>query len=237
MAVPRGAGRADARLQRGYVDLWVRLVFGTPAPQPNASFLLEVAYPNACAAAPCPLFATQADHRRWAAVGLERGYVVAITPNADTGPWRRRGSAARRSTPPPPSPAPPRADDATDPFRLAYPDATWGLIRRRAWLGSRALDWLLKQSFVDPASVAVTGHSRNGKVAMIQAAYDERVTAVISSSSGAPAMSPYRCVPRRQPRPAPPPDPSPHAPPAAASCPRGRFRRRRSARGPTRRPC
>lgn len=110
---------------------------------------------------------TQTNHRRWALIGISRGYAAAVYPGADS-------------------------NDQTDPFRLAYPTATWGLIRRRAWLASRAVDYLVTLNFIDSAKIAITGHSRNGKQSMIAAAFDERFTVVISSSSGVPAMSPYR---------------------------------------------
>lgn len=87
---PARIRRSTRPLQRGYIDLWVEVVFDTPDPQPNASFQMEVVYPVACIQQPCPLFTTQSDHRRWAVVGLERGYVVAITPNADTGASQAR---------------------------------------------------------------------------------------------------------------------------------------------------
>jgi hypothetical protein len=132
------------------------------------SFTLELLLPAQCSqSSPCPLFATQTNHRRWALVALARGYAALVYPGADS-------------------------DDQTDGFRLAYPEATWGLIARRAWLGSRALDYVLMRSEVDQQRVCITGHSRNGKQSLILAAWDERITAVISSSSGAPAMSPYR---------------------------------------------
>ena len=40
--------------------------------------------------------------------------------------------------------------------------------------------------------IAVSGHSRNGKQSLIFAAMDERVTAVVGSSPGAPIAAPYR---------------------------------------------
>ena len=133
-----------------------------------ANFILEFLYPVTCTShARCPLFMTQTNHRRWGLVGISRGYAVAVYPAADS-------------------------NDETDPFRVAYPNATWGLIRRRAWLASRAVDYLVTLDVIDQEKIAITGHSRNGKQSMIAAAFDDRFTAVISSSSGVPAMSPYR---------------------------------------------
>jgi len=66
------------------------------------------------------------------------------------------------------------------------------MIRRRAWLGSRALDYVLSLPWAAKGQVCITGHSRNGKQSLIAAAFDERITAVADSSSGSPAGSPYR---------------------------------------------
>eukprot|EP00730_Choanoeca_flexa_P003288 TRINITY_DN11354_c0_g2_i4.p1 TRINITY_DN11354_c0_g2~~TRINITY_DN11354_c0_g2_i4.p1 ORF type:complete len:805 (+),score=125.73 TRINITY_DN11354_c0_g2_i4:1735-4149(+) len=152
---------------RDVSDLFVDLTFDTPSHP--VTFTIELLVPTSCyTSRNCPLFLTQAIHRRWALVGTARGYVSLIYPASD-------------------------ADDHTDGFRLAYPEATWGLIARRAWLGSRALDYAMSHvDMINTSQVCVTGHSRNGKQSMILTAFDDRITAVISSSSGAPAMSPYR---------------------------------------------
>lgn len=154
--------------QRGYQSFFADVTLATPPPAPRATFTVEMLVPDLSQGAPLPpLFMTQSNHRRWGLVGLSRGYTVCIYPGADS-------------------------DDQTDPLLASYPTATWGLIRRRAWLGSRALDYVLSLGITNASQVAITGHSRNGKQSMIAAAWDERITAVISSSSGAPAMSPYR---------------------------------------------
>lgn len=57
---------------------------------------------------------------------------------------------------------------------MSDPTVDWGLILRRAWLGSRALDHASTLPYIDPARVAVTGHSRNGKQSMLLGAFDER---------------------------------------------------------------
>ena len=84
------------------------------------------------------------------------------------------------------------------------------LIMARAHVASRALDLLLANASEGTAAgkaaqirdlnlpalrtdqVAVTGHSRNGKQSLVFAAFDDRVTAVVGSSPGAPIASPFR---------------------------------------------
>ena len=151
--------------ERGITRNVIKITFNTTN---RAHFALELLYPESCSSQrKCPLFMTQTNHRRWAIIGISRGYAAAVYPGADS-------------------------NDQTDPFRWAYPKSTWGLIRRRAWLASRAVDYLTTLDFIDSNKIAITGHSRNGKQSLIAAAFDDRFIAIISSSSGVPAMSPYR---------------------------------------------
>lgn len=139
----------------------------------NVSFTIEVMRP--AGPGPFPLFLTQTNHRRWALKAVARGYAACVYPGADV-------------------------NDQSTAFRTAYaaaekPPPTWGSILSRSWLASRALDYLLSAKSVvqiDPKRVAVSGHSRNGKQAMLAGAFDTRITAVVSSSSGSPGMCPYR---------------------------------------------
>ena len=60
----------------------------------------------------------------------------------------------------------------------------WGALRAWAWGASRALDYYETDKSVDAKKVAIEGHSRYGKAALITLAYDERFATGFISSSG-----------------------------------------------------
>jgi len=68
--------------------------------------------------------------------------------------------------------------------QLRKPD-DWGTLRAWAWGASRLLDYFQKDPAVDPRHVAVEGHSRFGKTALVAMAYDPRFTVAYINSSGA----------------------------------------------------
>ncbi len=110
--------------------------------------------------------------RNWAQQAVRRGYLCALYAGNDF------------------------QDDA-GPLASLYPDYDFALLPRRAWAGSIALDYVATLPEADMRHVALTGHSRDGKQALIEAAFDERITAVIPSSSGAGGASPYRLAGER----------------------------------------
>jgi dienelactone hydrolase len=59
-----------------------------------------------------------------------------------------------------------------------------GAIAIWAWLYSRALDVLAQDPRIDAGRAVVWGHSRNGKSALLAAAFDPRIAAVIAHQSG-----------------------------------------------------
>jgi hypothetical protein len=60
----------------------------------------------------------------------------------------------------------------------------WGSLRAWAWGASRALDYFETDKSVNAKQVAIEGHSRYGKAALVTLAYDERFATGFISSSG-----------------------------------------------------
>jgi hypothetical protein len=68
----------------------------------------------------------------------------------------------------------------------------WGVLRAWAWGASRGLDYLATDPDVDARKVAIFGHSRGGKAALVALAYDPRFATGFISSSGAGGAALYR---------------------------------------------
>jgi hypothetical protein len=60
----------------------------------------------------------------------------------------------------------------------------WGSLRAWAWGASRALDYFETDKSINAKKVAIEGHSRYGKAALVAMAYDARFAAGFISSSG-----------------------------------------------------
>ncbi|MEZ5355875.1 MAG: alpha/beta hydrolase family protein [Bryobacteraceae bacterium] len=60
-------------------------------------------------------------------------------------------------------------------FYPAYPNYDWGILGGWAWGVSRVADYLVTDRSIDKNRLIVTGASRNGKSAMVAAAFDERL--------------------------------------------------------------
>lgn len=172
----------------------LRLSFDT---KNKASFEVHVWVPEGEGPFPILLVAPRSYQIDWAEAALTRGYVVCLYPGLDKHHPEKDF---------------PEYESVWETFRAEYPDATWTEISCKGWLASRALDYLLGPTFEHPVSrdhIAIIGHSRYGKQAMIAAAFDERITAVVARSPGSPASTPYRLTSRHTFNEAPPDFPSP----------------------------
>jgi len=61
-----------------------------------------------------------------------------------------------------------------------------------AWCLQRAADYLVTDAALDAKRIALVGHSRNGKTALLAAAFDERIALVIPSQAGCGGSAPCR---------------------------------------------
>lgn len=145
----------------------VLLRFG---PQQRATLRIELVIPDG--PGPFPVFLTNhARNRPWIYTAVRRGYIACIYHATDP----RYGNG-----------------DDSDAWIEVYPEHDFSVLARWAWAASRAVDYLVKQPEVDARKIGLTGHSRNGKQALLAAAFDERIAAVIPSSGNSGEVDPWR---------------------------------------------
>lgn len=82
--------------------------------------------------------------------------------------------------------------DAVGPAQRAYPAYDWGTLAVWAWGGMRIIDYVLTLPQINPEQIAVFGHSRGGKVALLTGALDERVSVSLPNGSGAGGAALFR---------------------------------------------
>jgi hypothetical protein len=80
------------------------------------------------------------------------------------------------------------ADDAAQGRSLglydAFPDGDFGALAAWAWGYHRVVDFLQEMPGIDAKRIAVTGHSRGGKTALLAGATDERIALTAPNDSG-----------------------------------------------------
>lgn len=141
----------------------VELSFG---PQEQAKLTIELMIPQG--KGPFPVFMAQWNHRGWAQIAVRRGYMACVYAASD-------------------------AKDDTEKYAEIWSGKhDFTRLMRRAFGTFRAIDYLHTLPVVDKEKIALTGHSRNGKLALMAAAFDERIKAVIPSSGGSGAEVPWR---------------------------------------------
>jgi hypothetical protein len=108
---------------------------------------------------------------------IDRGYALASFHTCDVKPDRpHAGEGVQRYFVPVGSDAP----------------YDWAALRIWAWACSRVLDYLQADPDVDARRVAVVGHSRLGKAALLAGAFDERFALTIALQSGCGGAAPSR---------------------------------------------
>jgi hypothetical protein len=104
---------------------------------------------------------------------IARGYAVATFYNGDVDPDDKDYRGGMR------------------PFLTAQ-GADTSTIIAWAWGIMRAIDYLNNVKEIDPKRIAVVGHSRLGKTALVAGAFDERIALVIPHQSGTGGAAPSR---------------------------------------------
>jgi pimeloyl-ACP methyl ester carboxylesterase len=145
----------------------VTLAFG---PAQRATLRVELVIPDG--KGPFPVFLTNhARNRPWIYTAVRRGYIAAIYHATDP----RYGNG-----------------DDSDAWIEVYPDYDWSCLARWAWAASRTVDYLTTVPEANAAQIGLAGHSRNGKQALLAAAFDERIAAVVPSSGNSGENDPWR---------------------------------------------
>ncbi len=145
----------------------VRLEFG---PGRRATLRIELVIPDG--PGPKPVFLTNhARNRPWIYTAVRRGYIACVYHATDP----RYGNG-----------------DDSDAWIEVYPQYDFSVLARWAWAASRAVDYLVTLPEVDASKIGLTGHSRNGKQALLAAAFDDRIAAVIPSSGNSGEVDPWR---------------------------------------------
>jgi hypothetical protein len=106
---------------------------------------------------------------------IERGYAVATFYCGDVEPDTTNAAGGVRET----IHRPAASDD-------------WGTIAAWAWGMQRAVDYLVTDNDIDKKRVALVGHSRLGKAAILAGAFDDRVALVVPLQAGCGGTAPSR---------------------------------------------
>jgi len=81
---------------------------------------------------------------------------------------------------------------------VVYPGYDWGVLLGWAWGLSGGVDYLETRSFIDTHKLIALGHSRLGKLVMVAAAFDERISLAAPAGSSGAGTGAYRfCGPGR----------------------------------------
>lgn len=90
----------------------------------------------------------------------------------------------------------PDDDDRSNGLHPKYPEYTWATLAVWAWGAMRMMDFLEELPEADASRVAIWGHSRAGKTALLAGALDERFAMVAPHCSGAGGAGAWRIQPK-----------------------------------------
>ncbi len=154
-------------------DVTVEQVMLSFGPDLRGRLLIEIVTPPG--PGPFPVFLTNHPRwRPWLSTAVRRGYIGVFYSASDPNYSIR---------------------DFSDEYIDVYPQHDFSAMARWGWAGSRAVDYLFTLPKVNKAQIGITGHSRNGKQALMAAAFDERIGAVILSSGNTGEATPWRFTP------------------------------------------
>jgi dienelactone hydrolase len=154
---------SDEAKGEGYIRRDVRVEFG---PQGKGSVRIRVVIPDGAEGEKFPVMISPS-LAGWGQLVLRRGYIHAGYAGNDF------------------------MDDGA-PLKDLYPDYDFATLPRRAWLAQIVVDYLSTLPQVDMTRIAINGYSRDGKMALIAAAFEERIAAVLAGSTGVGGVVPWR---------------------------------------------
>jgi pimeloyl-ACP methyl ester carboxylesterase len=155
--------KLDETKGEGYVVRNVRVEFG---PQGKGSVRVRLVIPDGAQGEKFPVMISPSLNG-WSTTVLRRGYISAGYAGNDA------------------------MDDAA-PLKELYPENDFATLPRRAWLASVVIDYLATVPQVDMKHIAINGYSRDGKMAAMAAAFDERIAALVAGSTGVGGFVPWR---------------------------------------------
>ena len=153
----------------GLMEKDVLLEFG---PDHSASLHLTLLYPPGEGPFPVFMCSWKKDRYDWVQAGVRRGYIGVRFTATDP----KYGFT----------------DDSQEYEKIWWPEYDFSAINRWAWAASRAIDYLYTLPEINKDQIGLAGFSRNGKMALWAAAYDERIKAVVPISAGTGGENPFR---------------------------------------------
>ena len=152
--------------ERKEEETTIRMIELSFGPGEQAKLTIEMMIPSG--EGPFPVFLTQWSHRDWAQIAVRRGYVGCVYAGGDS------------------------KDDTEKYSEIWAGQYDFTRLMRRSYGAYRAIDYLYTLPYIDKDKIGITGHSRNGKLSLMAAAFDERITACIPVSGGTGSEVPWR---------------------------------------------